>query len=50
MRNNVVIASDLAYAITGSLGKNKAANNRILGNPKQGWTLSTPDSSDSIDQ
>jgi len=50
MRNNVVIASDVAYAITGSLGKNKAANNRILGNPKQGWSLSTPNLSDIIDQ
>jgi parallel beta-helix repeat protein len=50
MRNNVVSASDVAYAITRSLGKNKATNNRILGNPKQGWSLSTPNPSDSIDQ
>jgi hypothetical protein len=49
MRNNVVIASDVAYAITGSLGKNKAANNRILGNPKQGWSLSTSNPTDSIE-
>jgi hypothetical protein len=50
MRNNVVIASDVAYEITGSLGKNKVANNRVLGNPKQGWSLSTPNPADSIDQ
>ena len=50
MRNNVVIASDVAYAITGSLGNNKASNNRVLGNPKQGWSLSTPNPSDSIEQ
>jgi nitrous oxidase accessory protein NosD len=36
MRNNVVAASDVAYAIAGSLGKNKTANNRVIGNPKQG--------------
>ena len=50
MRNNVVTASDVAYAITGSLGKNKAANNKFLGNPKQGWSLSAPNPSDSIEQ
>jgi polygalacturonase len=50
MRNNVVTVSDVAYAITGSLGKNRAANNRALGSPKQGWSLSTPNASDSIEQ
>ena len=50
MRNNVVAASDVAYAIAGSLGKNKTANNRVIGNPKQGWSLSTPNPSDSIEQ
>ena len=44
-----LIASEIAYAITGSLGKNKAANNRILGNPKQGWSLSTSNPTDSIE-
>lgn len=48
IRNNVVIAADVAYAITGSLGGNKATNNKILGSPKQGWSLSTPHPSDSI--
>ena len=50
LRNNTVTASDVAYAITGSLGKNKAASNRILGNPKERWSLSTPNPTDSIDQ
>jgi len=50
LRNNTVTASDVAYAISGSLGKNKAASNRVLGNPKQGWSLSTPNPSDSIEQ
>ena len=50
LRNNTVTASDVAYAITGSLGKNKAASNRILGNPKERWSLSTPNPSDSIEQ
>ena len=50
LRNNTVTASNVAYAITGSLGKNKAASNRILGNPKERWSLSTPNPTDSIDQ
>ena len=50
LRNNTVTASNVAYAITGSLGKNKAASNRILGNPKERWSLSTSNPTDSIDQ
>jgi len=31
-------------------GGNKAANNRIVGKPRQGWTLSSLQSSDSVEQ
>lgn len=50
LSNNVVDASNVAYRLDGSLGANKAANNRILGKPKQGWTLSNLESSDSVEQ
>jgi parallel beta-helix repeat protein len=41
VRNNVVEASDVAYVLEGSLGENRAVNNRIVGTPRQGWKLST---------
>jgi hypothetical protein len=50
LRNNVVGASDVAYRLESSLGGNKAANNRIVGKPRQGWTLSNLQSSDSVEQ
>jgi polygalacturonase len=50
LRSNVVEASDVAYRFEGSLGGNKAANNRIVGKPRQGWTLSNLQSSDSVEQ
>ena len=50
LRNNTVTASNVAYAITGSLGKNKAASNRILGNPKERWSHQHPIQRMSIDQ
>jgi hypothetical protein len=50
LRNNVVEASDVAYRFEGSWGGNKAANNRIVGKPRQGWTLSNLQSSDSVEQ
>jgi parallel beta-helix repeat protein len=50
VRNNVVDASEVAYRIDGSLGGNKAANNRIVGNSKQKWKLSNMKPSDSVAQ
>ena len=50
LRNNVVEASDVAYRFEGSLGGNKAANNRIVGKPRRGWTLSSLQSSDSVER
>ena len=50
LRNNIVEASDVAYRFEGSLGGNKVANNRIVGTPRQGWTLSNLRSSDSVEQ
>ncbi|MGH7794186.1 MAG: glycosyl hydrolase family 28-related protein [Candidatus Binatia bacterium] len=49
VRNNVVTASGVAYRFDSSRGKNRAVNNRILGNPKQGWKLSNMNPSDSIE-
>jgi hypothetical protein len=40
VRNNVVEASEVAYRLEDSLGGNKAANNRIVGKPRQGWMSS----------
>jgi polygalacturonase len=48
VRNNVVEASGVAYRLDSSNGKNKTANNRILGNPKQRWSVSNMRSSDSV--
>ena len=50
IRNNVVEAHGIAYALGGSLGGNKVTNNRIVGSPSQGWNLSKIQSSDSIDR
>jgi hypothetical protein len=50
VRNNLVEASDVAYGLEGSLGENKATNNRILGNPRQRWKLSNLKSSDAVQQ
>ena len=50
IRNNVVEGSDIAYALEGSLGGNKATNNRIVGNPRQRWKLSALNTSDSVQQ
>jgi parallel beta-helix repeat protein len=50
VRNNTVHASDVAYALQGSLGGNKVANNRIVGNPREGWRLSSLKPTDSIDK
>ena len=50
LRNNVVEASDVAYRLEGSLGGNRAANNRIVGKPRQGWMLSNMEATDAVQQ
>jgi hypothetical protein len=50
VRNNVVEASEVAYRFEGSLGGNRAVNNRIVGKPRQGWMSSNLNASDAIDQ
>lgn len=50
MRGNVVVAYDVAYSFSDSLGGNVVANNKITGSPKQGWSVSSPHPSDSISQ
>ena len=49
LRDNSVEASEVAYALEGSLGGNKATNNQIVGNPRQGWKLSALKTSDSVE-
>jgi Pectate lyase superfamily protein len=50
VRNNAVEASEVAYRLEGSLGGNRAANNRIVGKPKQGWMSSNLQASDAVEQ
>src|SRR5882724_11165168 len=50
VRNNVVEASEVAYRLEDSLGGNKAANNRIVGKPRQGWMSSNLKASDAVEQ
>jgi Pectate lyase superfamily protein len=50
VRNNVVEASEVAYRLEDSLGGNRAANNRIVGKPKQGWLLSNMKATDTVQQ
>ena len=50
IRNNEVEASEVAYSLGGSLGGNRATNNRVVGNPRQGWDLSKLHSSDLVQQ
>ena len=50
VRNNIVEASDVAYRFEGSLGGNRAVNNRIIGKPRQGWISSNLNASDALDQ
>jgi Pectate lyase superfamily protein len=50
VRNNLVEASDVAYLLQGSLGGNRAANNRIAGNPRTKWKISGLRTSDSVHQ
>jgi hypothetical protein len=50
VHNNVVEASEIAYRIDGSLGRNKATNNRIVGHPRQSWRLSNMKTTDAVEQ
>jgi hypothetical protein len=50
VRDNFVEASDVAYLLQGSLGDNRAANNRIAGNPRTKWNISGLRTSDSVHQ
>jgi Pectate lyase superfamily protein len=50
IRNNVVEASDVAYALEESLGGNKATNNRVLGRPRQSWKLASLHKTDFVEQ
>lgn len=50
IRNNAVGASEIAYRLDGSRGENRASNNRIVGDPRQKWTLSNMNKSDAIEQ
>lgn len=50
IRNNVVEAFDIAYAIEDSLGNNKAFNNRIVGRPRQSWKVAALQTTDSVEK
>jgi parallel beta-helix repeat protein len=50
LRNNLFEASDVAYELEGSLGANKAVNNRIVRKPRQRWKLSALKTTDSVEQ
>lgn len=48
LRGNVVEAAEIAYRFDSSQGSNRAADNRILGNPRQPWITSNLKPSDAI--
>ncbi|HEY5541631.1 MAG TPA: right-handed parallel beta-helix repeat-containing protein [Candidatus Binatia bacterium] len=50
VRNNVVEASDVAYAIEESLGGNKLSNNRIVGRPRTAWKLANLQATDTVEK
>jgi hypothetical protein len=50
IRNNVVEASDVAYALEESRGGNRAFNNRVVGRPRQSWKLAPLHKTDSVEQ
>jgi len=50
LRNNVVQASGIAFAVEDSLGGNRAVNNRIIGQPRQSWKISALQPSDAVEQ
>lgn len=50
VRNNVVEATQVAYAMEDSLGGNRAVNNQIVGKAKTAWKTSTLKASDLIER
>ena len=48
VRGNAVEAAEIAYRLDSSQGGNRAADNRILGSPRQPWITSNLKSSDAI--
>jgi hypothetical protein len=50
LRNNVVQASGIAFAIEDSLGGNRAVNNRVVGQPRQSWRKTALQPSDAVDR
>jgi Pectate lyase superfamily protein len=50
LRNNVVQASGIAFAVEDSLGGNRAENNQIIGRPRQGWKISALQPSDAFER
>lgn len=50
LRNNLVQASGIAFAIEDSLGGNRAVNNRIVGQPRQSWRIAALHPSDAVDR
>jgi parallel beta-helix repeat protein len=50
LRNNTVEVSGVGFRVDGSLGQNRAADNRVLGQPRQPWTLTNLNASDVIDR
>ncbi|MGE5215438.1 MAG: glycosyl hydrolase family 28-related protein [Chloroflexota bacterium] len=50
LRNNVVQATGVAFAVEDSLGGNRAVNNRILGSPRQGWKISALQPNDTVEK
>ena len=50
LRDNVVQASGIAFAVEDSLGGNRAVNNRIVGQPRQSWRISALQPSDAVER
>ena len=50
VHNNLVEASNTAYRFEGSLGRNRIANNRVIGNARQGWKVSELLESDTFER
>jgi len=50
LRDNVVQASGIAFAVEDSLGGNRAVNNRIVGHPRQSWRISALQPSDAVER
>jgi hypothetical protein len=48
VRGNIVEAAEIAYRVDSSQGGNRAADNRILGSPRQSWITSNLKPSDAI--